>query len=176
MRAGTSPDAYVFTEPEYVMFKFISQSSLMVMASFFLLACSSSSDKTIVDRVIGNPDLSTLATAVTAAGLVETLDGPGPFTVFAPVNQAFANLPAGTVEALLENPPALANILTFHVVPGNLLAADVVASGQLTTVQGGRLTIRATDAGVTVNGANILQTDIEASNGVIHLIDAVLLP
>jgi uncharacterized surface protein with fasciclin (FAS1) repeats len=150
---------------------------ILSMASLILVACnSSSSNNTIVDRVIVDPELTTLATAVVAAGLVETLDSEGPFTLFAPIDNAFAQLPAGTVEYLLENPEALANILTFHVVQGRFLAEDVVATPQFTTVQGGRLVVRVTEGGVRVNNANVILTDIEVDNGVIHLIDTVLLP
>ena len=118
---------------------------------------------------------STLVTAIQAANLVSTLEGTGPFTVFAPTNAAFAALPAGTLDSLLADQSSLVAVLTYHVVPGYLLAADVVASTSLTTVQGQMLTIT-TAGGPKVNGANIIQTDIECTNGVIHAIDAVLLP
>lgn len=118
---------------------------------------------------------STLVTAIQAANLVSTLEGTGPFTVFAPTNAAFAALPAGTLDSLLADQSSLAAVLTYHVVPGYLLAANVVASTSLTTVQGQMLTIT-TAGGAKVNGANIIQTDIECTNGVIHAIDAVLLP
>ena len=117
----------------------------------------------------------TLATALQAAGLVETLKGPGPFTVFAPTDAAFAKLPAGTVEALLKDKQRLAAVLTYHVVPGRVMAGDVVKMTSAKTVQGGSLTIR-TDKGVTVDGANVIKTDIQAANGVIHVIDTVLMP
>lgn len=131
---------------------------------------------TIVEIAASNPDFSTLVAAIDAAGLVETLNGPGPFTVFAPTNEAFAALPAGVLDALLlpENKDLLIQILTYHVVPGTVMAADVMA-GDVATVEGQNITI-ATDGGVTVNGAAVVQTDIVASNGVIHVIDAVLLP
>jgi prepilin-type N-terminal cleavage/methylation domain-containing protein len=113
---------------------------------------------------------------VTAAGLVETLQGPGPFTVFAPTNAAFAALPAGILDKLLlpENKEVLAQILTYHVVSGQVMAADVVA-GDVPSVQGEPITIT-TDGGVKVNNANVTATDVAASNGVIHVIDAVILP
>ncbi len=122
------------------------------------------------------PDFTTLVAAIGAAGLVETLQGPGPFTVFAPTNEAFAALPAGLVDALLlpENKDALVQILTYHVVAGKVMAADVVA-GDVPTVQGTNLTIT-TDGGVKVFDANVIQTDVVASNGVIHVIDQVLVP
>jgi uncharacterized surface protein with fasciclin (FAS1) repeats len=131
---------------------------------------------TIVEIAASDPNFSTLVAAVDAAGLVETLNGAGPFTVFAPTNEAFAALPPGVLDALLlpENKDLLVKILTYHVVPGTVMAADVTA-GEVATVEGQNITI-ATDGGVTVNGAAVLQTDIVASNGVIHVIDAVLLP
>jgi len=131
---------------------------------------------TVVEIAAGNKDFSTLVAAVKAAGLAETLSGDGPFTVFAPTNEAFAKLPKGTVEDLLkpENKEKLTGILTYHVVPGKVLAADVKA-GKVKTVQGGELEI-ATKDGVTVNGAKVVQTDIVGKNGVIHVIDTVVLP
>ena len=130
----------------------------------------------IVAIASGNEDFSTLVAAVAAAGLVETLQGEGPFTVFAPTNEAFAALPAGLVDKLLlpENKDLLVKILTYHVVSGTVLAADVTA-GDVPTVEGRNITIT-TDMGVKVNGANVVTTDIIASNGVIHVIDAVILP
>jgi uncharacterized surface protein with fasciclin (FAS1) repeats len=118
----------------------------------------------------------TLVAAVSAAGLVETLQGPGPFTVFAPTDEAFAALPAGTLDALLlpENSEVLTKILTYHVVSGEVLAADVTA-GDVATVEGQAITV-STDGGVRVNDSNVIATDVMASNGVIHVIDAVLLP
>ena len=130
----------------------------------------------IVAIASGNEDFSTLVAAVAAAGLVETLQGEGPFTVFAPTNAAFAALPAGLVDKLLlpENKDLLVKILTYHVVSGTVLAADVTA-GDVPTVEGQNITIT-TDMGVKVNGATVTATDIIASNGVIHVIDAVILP
>ncbi len=132
---------------------------------------------TIVDVAAGNPDFSTLVAAVKAAGLVDTLSSKGPFTVFAPTNAAFAKLPAGTVESLLlpENKAKLSAILTYHVVSGKVLAADVVKLKSAKTVNGKLVTIN-TSKGVKVNNANVTATDIKASNGVIHVIDTVLLP
>jgi transforming growth factor-beta-induced protein len=130
----------------------------------------------IVAVASGNPDFSTLVAAVDAAGLVETLQGEGPFTVFAPTNDAFAALPEGLVDALLlpENKDVLVQILTYHVVAGKVLAADVTA-GDVPTVEGSNITIT-TDDGVKVNDANVVATDVEASNGVIHVLDAVIVP
>jgi uncharacterized surface protein with fasciclin (FAS1) repeats len=129
----------------------------------------------VVDTAVAAGDFKTLATALQAAGLVETLKGPGPFTVFAPTDEAFAKLPAGTLDALLKDKQRLAAVLTYHVVPGRLAAADVVKMTAAKTVQGGSLSIRA-DKGVTVDGATVVKTDIAAGNGVIHVIDAVLMP
>lgn len=120
----------------------------------------------------------TLVAAVGAAGLVETLKSPGPFTVFAPTDDAFAALPEGTLEMLLkpENKDKLTAILTYHVVPGRLMAGDVVAADELTTVQGGMLDVSVSDNEVMVGKSKVISADIAASNGVIHVIDAVLLP
>jgi len=140
-------------------------------------AFADSHSKDIVDIAAGNEDFSTLVAAVQAADLVETLKGDGPFTVFAPTNAAFAALPEGTVETLLkpENKDKLAAILTYHVVPGKVMSGDLSNGMSATTVQGSDVTIM-TEGGVMVNGANVTAADIEASNGVIHVIDAVILP
>jgi uncharacterized surface protein with fasciclin (FAS1) repeats len=132
----------------------------------------------IVEVAAGNDDFSTLVAAVKAAGLVEVLAGDGPYTVFAPTNAAFAKLPEGTVENLLkpENREQLVAILKYHVVPGKVMAADVVGLDSATTAQGSDISIAASDAGVTVDNANVIMTDVEASNGVIHVIDTVILP
>lgn len=133
--------------------------------------------KDIVDIAAGNESFSTLVAAVKAADLVDTLKGEGPFTVFAPTNDAFAALPEGTVEMLLEpeNKDQLTAILTYHVVPGKVMSGDLSDGMMATTVQGGDVTI-GTEGGVTVDGANVVDADIEASNGVIHVIDAVIMP
>jgi transforming growth factor-beta-induced protein len=132
----------------------------------------------IVDTAVAAGSFKTLATALTAAGLVETLKGPGPFTVFAPTDEAFAKLPAGTLESLLkpENKAKLAGILTYHVVAGKLMAADVVKLTSAKTVNGQSVKISVDGGKVKVNDANVVKTDVGASNGVIHVIDAVLLP
>jgi len=129
----------------------------------------------IVETAVDAGSFTTLVAAVQAAGLVETLSGSGPFTVFAPTDEAFEKLPEGTVASLLEDPEALASILTYHVVAGKVMAADVVNLASAQTVQGGTLTIDASN-GVMVNDANVIAADIETSNGVIHVIDTVLLP
>ncbi|MEP3481730.1 MAG: fasciclin domain-containing protein [Fuerstiella sp.] len=135
-------------------------------------------DKDIVDTAVGAGSFNTLVAAVKAAGLVDTLKGKGPFTVFAPTDAAFAKLPAGTVESLLkpENKDKLVSILTYHVVAGNVLASDVVKLKAAKTVNGKEVKINVSDAGVMVDGAKVLTTDIETSNGVIHVIDSVILP
>ena len=169
-----------------------------IAAALTLSACSSSSDEattaettsaaeeaevmeeagtgTIVDVASSTEGFSTLAAAVSAAGLVDTLNGEGPFTVFAPTDDAFAALPAGVLDALLlpENKDVLTQILTYHVVPGQVMAADVT-DGDVATVEGQAVTLSTAD-GVTVNGAKVIQADVVTSNGVIHAIDAVLLP
>lgn len=133
-------------------------------------------EDTIVDVAVAN-EFNTLVAAVQAAGLVETLQGEGPFTVFAPTDEAFAALPEGTLESLLEDPEALAAILTYHVVSGSVLAADVVGLDSATSVQGEDISIEVVDGGVVLNGsANVVATDVMASNGVVHVIDAVILP
>ena len=139
-------------------------------------------DKTIVEIAAGNPDFSTLVTAVRAAGLADTLSGPGPFTVFAPTNEAFAKLPAGTVDTLLKpaNKQQLAAILAYHVVPAAVMAKDV-KPGTVETVNGATFTVAVEDGSVILtdgqgNEAKVITTDIVGSNGVIHVIDAVLLP
>ena len=129
----------------------------------------------IVETAVGAGSFKTLVAAVTAAGLGGTLSGPGPFTVFAPSDDAFAKLPAGTVEALLADLPKLKAILTYHVVPGKLLAADVAKSTALKTVQGQSLAV-SVNGGVKVNEAHVVQADIVTDNGVIHVIDSVVLP
>lgn len=132
----------------------------------------------IVAVAVGAGQFNTLVAAVKAAGLVETLQSPGPFTVFAPTDAAFAKLPAGTVDDLLlpENKDKLSAILKYHVVSGEVLAADVVKMSSADTVEGQPLMIDATASGVRVNDANVIKTDVMAANGVIHVIDSVLIP
>jgi uncharacterized surface protein with fasciclin (FAS1) repeats len=134
--------------------------------------------KDIVDTAVAAGDFTTLAAALDAAGLIDTLKGDGPFTVFAPTDAAFAALPEGMVESLLkpENKDQLIAVLTYHVVPGAVKAGDVVKLDSAKTVNGESVTIEASDMGVKVDNANVIATDIEASNGVIHVIDAVILP
>jgi uncharacterized surface protein with fasciclin (FAS1) repeats len=134
-----------------------------------------SSKKDIVATAVSAGSFNTLVTAVKAAGLVEVLQGEGPFTVFAPTDEAFAKLPEGTLEALLEDTEKLTAILMYHVVPGRVLAADVVKLSSAPTVQGQKITID-TSHGVMVDNAKVVKTDVMASNGVIHVIDTVLIP
>lgn len=128
----------------------------------------------IVDVAIKAGSFKTLVTAVQAAGLVDTLKGPGPFTVFAPTDEAFAKVPKATLDALLKDKAALAKVLTYHVVAGKVMAADVKA-GKVKSVQGQELTVK-TEGGVMVDSAKVTATDIAASNGVIHVVDTVMLP
>ena len=139
---------------------------------------SKKASKDIVDVAVGAGQFNTLAAALQAADLVDTLKGDGPFTVFAPTDDAFAKLPEGTVESLLkpENRDKLVSILTYHVVPGNVYAADVVKLSSATTVNGSDVSIQVKDGAVFVDNATVVKTDIGASNGVIHVIDAVILP
>jgi uncharacterized surface protein with fasciclin (FAS1) repeats len=134
--------------------------------------------KDIVDTAVAAGSFKTLAAALEAAGLVETLKGKGPFTVFAPTDAAFAKLPAGTVEDLLkpENKQKLTQVLTYHVVPGKVMAADVVKLKDAKTVNGKSVQIKVAGGTVMVDGATVTKTDIGASNGVIHVIDSVILP
>lgn len=142
------------------------------------LAAAEPAKKDIVDTAVAAGNFKTLAAALKAAGLIETLKGKGPFTVFAPTDEAFAKLPEGTVESLLkpENKDKLVGILTYHVVAGKVMAADVVKLKEAKTVQGKAVKITVKDGKVMVDAANVVTTDIATSNGVIHVIDAVILP
>ena len=135
-------------------------------------------NRDIVDTAVASGQFNTLAAALKAAGLIETLKGAGPFTVFAPTDAAFAKLPKGTVEDLLkpENKAKLTAILTYHVVPGKVMAADVMRVKDAKTVQGGSLKVNTGGGKVMVDNANVVKTDIAASNGVIHIIDSVVMP
>ena len=128
----------------------------------------------IVETAVSAGSFKTLVAAVQAAGLVDTLKGPGPFTVFAPTDEAFAKVPKAQLDALLKDKAALTKVLTYHVVPGKVMAADVKA-GKVKTVEGSELTV-STTGGVKVDKANVVKTDIAASNGVIHVIDSVVMP
>lgn len=148
-----------------------------LIAAPIALAGSCSSGKTVVEVAAANDSFTTLVAAVKAADLAETLGGKGPFTIFAPTNEAFAKLPEGTVESLLkpENKEKLQEILTLHAVGGKVMAADVKA-GKVETVNGESVDVAVADGKVTINGANVIKTDIVGSNGVIHVIDTVMLP
>lgn len=151
--------------------------ALTASAAFAMPAFADGHSKDIVDTAIGAGSFGTLVAAVQAAGLVDTLKGDGPFTVFAPTDEAFAALPAGTVENLLkpENKDQLTAILTYHVVPGKVMSTDLSDGMMAGTVQGGELKVDLSD-GVKIGTANVTAADVEASNGVIHVIDSVLLP
>ena len=159
-----------------------SSSTSTTSSSTSTTAAPAKATENIVQLAAGDPQLSTLVAAVKAAGLVSTLEGPGPFTVFAPTNAAFAALPAGTLTTLLEpaNTAELAGILTYHVVPGDIQASDLMA-GPVKTVNGASFTVNQSGSTFTITDgkggtAHFVTTDIEASNGVVHVIDAVLLP
>lgn len=165
-------------------YKFGSLILLLLGLLFSQIGCNGTAkkhrmwQKDVVDTAVAAGDFTTLVTAIKAAGLVDTLKSEGPFTVFAPTDNAFAKLPSGTVEDLLkpENKQKLVSILTYHVVPGKVMAADVVKLSHAKTVNGQALTIKLEGNMVMVDSAKVVKTDIECSNGVIHVIDAVVLP
>jgi uncharacterized surface protein with fasciclin (FAS1) repeats len=147
----------------------------LLIASVLALGLSVSAQaKDIVDTAVGAGNFKTLAAALTAAGLIDTLKGKGPFTVFAPTDEAFAKIPKADLDALLKDKAKLTAVLTYHVVPGKVMAKDVKA-GKVKTVQGSELTI-STTGGVKVDNATVVKTDIGADNGVIHVIDSVIIP
>ncbi|MEN9226031.1 MAG: fasciclin domain-containing protein [Thermostichus sp. DRC_bins_24] len=180
------------------MIRKLSLAGLAILASALLAACGSSGDTAvsppsptptvspsptpapsdIVAIAAGNPDFSTLVAALQAADLVEALQAEGPFTVFAPTNAAFAALPAGTVESLLlpENRDDLVRILTYHVVPAAALSSALSSGQQVTTLEGSPVTVTIENGVIKINDATVITPDIEASNGIIHVIDAVLIP
>ena len=162
------------------MFKKISVMAVgVMMAATAMVQAGSYGSKDIVDTAVSNGSFTTLVAAVEAAGLVETLKGEGPFTVFAPTDDAFAALPEGTLDDLLkpENKDQLAAILTYHVVAGKVKAKDVVSLDKATTVQGADVSINIEDGKVILNGnSQVVSTDISTSNGVIHVIDTVIIP
>lgn len=152
-------------------------STLIVAAAFTLLSANAiaGAKKDIVDTAVAAGSFNTLATALTEAGLIDTLKGDGPFTVFAPTDEAFAKIPADQLKAILADKEKLTAILTYHVVSGKVMAADVVKLKSAKTVQGSEVAI-STDGGVKVDNANVVSTDIMATNGVIHVIDTVIIP
>ena len=147
---------------------------LLIASVLALGVAVSAQANDIVDTAVGAGNFKTLATALGAAGLVDTLKGKGPFTVFAPTDEAFAKVPKADLEALLKDKAKLTAVLTYHVVPGKVMAADVKA-GKVKTVQGSDITV-STMGGVKVDAANVIKTDIVADNGVIHVIDSVIMP
>lgn len=147
----------------------------IAMAGLCLASVVSSQAADIVDTAVAAGQFNTLVKAVQAAGLVDTLKGPGPFTVFAPTDAAFAKLPAGTLEKLLADKAALTKVLTYHVVSGKVMAADV-KTGPVKTVEGASARLMAKDGKVMINKANVVKADIATDNGVIHVIDSVILP
>jgi transforming growth factor-beta-induced protein len=149
---------------------------LVLVAAMSLCGVFGAQAADIVDTAVGAGQFNTLVTAVKAAGLVDTLKGPGPFTVFAPTDEAFAKLPPGTLDSLLKNPEKLKAVLTYHVVPGKVMAADVVKLKSAKTVQGQTAKISAKGGAVMVDKAKVVKTDIVTDNGVIHVIDSVILP
>jgi uncharacterized surface protein with fasciclin (FAS1) repeats len=156
----------------------IRSSALALVAALALSVPARAADKDIVDTAVAAGSFNTLAAALKAAGLVETLKGEGPFTVFAPTDEAFAKLPGGTVDNLLkpENKAKLVSLLTYHVVPGHVMAADVMKMKTAKTLQGGSLRIATANGKVMIDKATVAKADIAASNGVIHVIDTVLMP
>ena len=152
--------------------------AMLVLTAGSAIAGAQTGGKDIVDTAVANGSFKTLATALETAGLVETLKGKGPFTVFAPTDAAFARLPAGTVESLLrpENRDKLRRILTYHVVAGNVGSVQVAKMSTAKTVSGDAIRIGARDGGVTINDAKVVTADVAASNGVIHVIDTVIMP
>lgn len=153
--------------------------TIVTVAAVLALASSpaarAADDKDIVETAVAAGQFSTLAKALTVAGLADALKGPGPFTVFAPTDEAFKKIPADKLAALLKDKDALTAVLTYHVVKGNVMAADVVKLDKATTLQGKEIMISAKD-GVMINGAKVIKADIKCKNGVIHVIDTVLLP
>ncbi len=149
-----------------------------MLAAPCALAGAHGAKKDIVDTAVAAGSFKTLAAALTAADLIGALKGAGPFTVFAPTDEAFAKLPAGTLDSLLkpENKEKLKGILLYHVVSGKIMAADIKGSASPATLQGATIAVKAAGGGVTVNGAKVVSADVGASNGVIHVIDAVILP
>ena len=155
-----------------IRFQLLSTAILLAASSSVSLAAQ---EKDIVDTAVAAGSFKTLVTAVKAAGLVETLKSAGPFTVFAPTDEAFAKLPAGALEKLIANPEQLKAVLTYHVVSGKMMAAEVKTM-KVRTVQGGSASLVAAAGGVTIDKAKVVKTDIACSNGVIHVIDSVIMP
>jgi uncharacterized surface protein with fasciclin (FAS1) repeats len=159
----------------------MTKSTLAVVAALAVAAAAPAvadhhgAKKDIVDTAVAAGNFKTLASALAAAGLVDTLRGPGPFTVFAPTDEAFAKIPKADLDALIADKAKLTKVLTYHVVSGKVMAADVTKLKEAKTVEGGMLKID-TSSGVKINGATVVKADVPASNGVIHVIDSVILP
>lgn len=149
---------------------------MLTVLAFAVLFVTAAPAADIVDTAVSAGNFKTLVKAVQAAGLVDTLKGSGPFTVFAPTDEAFAKLPAGTLESLLANPEQLKKVLLYHVVPGKVMAADVVQLKEAKTAEGSSVKIKASAGQVSVDNAKVVRTDITCDNGVIHVIDTVILP
>lgn len=149
---------------------------LTLLLSLVLTTTAKAESKDIVDTAVAAGNFKTLAKALGEAGLVDTLKGKGPFTVFAPTDEAFAKLPKGTLDALLKDKKKLTAVLTYHVVSGSVKAADAAKLTSAKTVNGQKITIKAKNGAVTINDAKVVTADVQASNGVIHVIDTVLLP
>jgi len=161
------------------MFNKIKTSVMMIVVAFALTAMpvvANPDKKDIVDTAVGAGSFNTLVTAVKAAGLVETLKGNGPFTVFAPTDEAFAKVPKATLDSLLADKEALKKVLLYHVVAGNVMAKDVVKLKEAKTAQGSSAKVTVKDGKVMIDNANVVKTDIACTNGVIHVIDSVILP
>ncbi len=154
----------------------ISILTLLLLASINFAQDAKKVNEDIVDIAVGNSDFSTLVTALKAADLVSALKGEGPFTVFAPTNEAFAKLPEGTLDNLLKDKDALTKVLLYHVVSGKVASGDVVKLDKATTLEGKDVKVKVTDSGVMINDSKVVTVDIIASNGVIHVVDTVLLP
>lgn len=150
--------------------------TILFVIALAILTITAAPAADIVDTAVSAGSFKTLVKAVQAAGLADTLKGPGPFTVFAPTDEAFAKLPAGTVESLLANPEQLKQVLTYHVVAGKVMAADVVNLKEAKTVQGSAAKIKVDGGTVMIDNAKVVKTDITCDNGVIHVIDTVILP
>ena len=169
----------MITKPKLTIFGFtVAITAALLLATTAIAGHHGAEKKDIVDTAVANGNFSTLAAALEAGGLIETLKSDGPFTVFAPTDEAFAKLPDGTVEMLLlpENKDKLVAILTYHVIPGEVSAAEVVKLDSASTVNGSDVQITVLDSNVSINDSSVVMTDIYASNGVIHVVDTVILP
>jgi len=163
-------------EDQIMSLKHLTTAAILTATAAVPANAQHSPAKNIVETAVAAGQFKTLAAALQAAGLVDALSGEGPFTVFAPTDEAFAKLPPGTVEALLKDKAKLTKVLTYHVVSGNVPATEVVKLTSATTLSGGTVKLSVMDGKVMVNNAHVIQADVKASNGVIHVVDTVLLP